>query len=71
MDNFEAHRHGQDVRGLQLDSLRQAVGIVPQDTVLFNDTIFNNIAYGALGGRASEERVREPVGLQIVALCDN
>ena len=51
--------HGQDVRGLQLDSLRQAVGIVPQDTVLFNDTIFNNIAYGALGGVASEERVHE------------
>jgi len=37
---------GQDLREVQQHSLRQAIGIVPQDTVLFNDTIFANIAYG-------------------------
>ena len=36
----------QDVRDVTQDSLRAAIGIVPQDTVLFNDTIFYNIAYG-------------------------
>ena len=37
---------GQDVRGLTLDSLRKQVGQVTQETILFNDTVRNNIAYG-------------------------
>jgi len=37
---------GQDIRAVTQASLRAALGIVPQDTVLFNDTIFYNIAYG-------------------------
>jgi ATP-binding cassette subfamily B protein len=37
---------GQDVRGVTQTSLRHAIGVVPQDTVLFNDTIRYNIAYG-------------------------
>jgi ATP-binding cassette subfamily B protein len=37
---------GQDIRGVTQQSLRGALGIVPQDTVLFNDTIYYNIAYG-------------------------
>lgn len=37
---------GQDIRGVTQSSLRKAIGIVPQDTVLFNDTIYYNIAYG-------------------------
>ncbi|MFO7483037.1 ABCB family ABC transporter ATP-binding protein/permease [Oceanibaculum nanhaiense] len=37
---------GQDIRELTQASLRAAIGIVPQDTVLFNDTIYYNIAYG-------------------------
>jgi ATP-binding cassette subfamily B protein len=37
---------GQDIREVTQESLRAAIGIVPQDTVLFNDTIFYNIAYG-------------------------
>jgi len=37
---------GQDIRAVTQHSLRQAIGIVPQDTVLFNDTIEYNIAYG-------------------------
>jgi len=37
---------GQDVRSLNLSSLRAQIGIVAQDTFLFNDTVANNIAYG-------------------------
>jgi ABC-type transport system involved in Fe-S cluster assembly fused permease/ATPase subunit len=37
---------GQDIRLVSRDSLRRAIGIVPQDTVLFNDTIFENVRYG-------------------------
>ena len=37
---------GQDVRDVTQDSLHAAIGVVPQDTVLFNDTIYYNIAYG-------------------------
>ena len=37
---------GQDIRAVTQDSLRAAIGVVPQDTVLFNDTIRYNIAYG-------------------------
>jgi ATP-binding cassette subfamily B protein len=38
--------NGQNIRGVTQSSLRAAIGIVPQDTVLFNDTIYYNIAYG-------------------------
>ena len=38
--------NGRDVREVTQSSLRAAIGIVPQDTVLFNDTIYYNIAYG-------------------------
>ena len=37
---------GQDIRHISQDSLRAAIGVVPQDTVLFNDSIYYNIAYG-------------------------
>ncbi len=40
---------GQDIRQLTQKSLREAIGIVPQDTVLFNDTVEYNIAYGRPG----------------------
>lgn len=40
---------GQDIRAVTQQSLRAAIGIVPQDTVLFNDTIYYNIAYGRPG----------------------
>ncbi len=45
---------GQDIRTVTQHSLRQAIGIVPQDTVLFNDTIEYNIAYGRTGASRSE-----------------
>ena len=46
---------GQDVRQVTQDSLRSAIGVVPQDTVLFNDTLYRNLAYGR--PEASEEEV--------------
>jgi len=45
---------GHDVRHVDLESLRQQIGIVPQDTVLFHDTIFYNINYGNLSKTAEE-----------------
>jgi ATP-binding cassette subfamily B protein len=52
---------GQDVREVTQESLRAAIGMVPQDTVLFNDTIAYNIRYGRIG--ASEEEVRRAAEL--------
>jgi subfamily B ATP-binding cassette protein MsbA len=46
---------GRDVRGLNLIDLRQHLGVVTQEVILFNDTVHNNIAYGAEG--ASEEEI--------------
>jgi ATP-binding cassette, subfamily B, heavy metal transporter len=45
---------GQDIRKVTQDSLRRAIGVVPQDTVLFNDTIYYNIAYGRPGATRAE-----------------
>jgi ATP-binding cassette subfamily B protein len=45
---------GRDVRDVTQKSLRAAIGVVPQDTVLFNDSIFYNIAYGRPGATAAE-----------------
>ncbi|MBW3227681.1 ABCB family ABC transporter ATP-binding protein/permease [Marinobacter adhaerens] len=46
---------GQDIRQVTQDSLRSAIGVVPQDTVLFNDTLYRNLAYGR--PEATEEEV--------------
>ena len=51
----------QDIRSVTQASLRQAIGIVPQDTVLFNDTIYYNIAYGKPG--ASQSQIEEAARL--------
>jgi len=48
---------GQDIKQVTQASVRQAIGIVPQDTVLFNDTVEYNIAYGQTG--ASRAQVEE------------
>ena len=45
---------GQDIRQVRQASVRQAIGIVPQDTVLFNDTVEYNIAYGRPGASHAE-----------------
>jgi len=52
---------GQDVRDVTQQSLRAAIGMVPQDTVLFNDTIAYNIRYGRPD--ASEDEVRQAAAL--------
>jgi ATP-binding cassette subfamily B protein len=52
---------GQDIRDVTQDSLRAAIGMVPQDTVLFNDTIEYNIRYGK--PEASEREVRDAARL--------
>jgi ABC-type transport system involved in Fe-S cluster assembly fused permease/ATPase subunit len=52
---------GQDIREVQQASLRAAIGVVPQDTVLFNDTIYYNIAYGRPD--ASREEVEQAARL--------
>ena len=45
---------GQDIRDVTQASLHAQIGVVPQDTVLFNDTILYNIAYGRVGASRSE-----------------
>jgi ATP-binding cassette subfamily B protein len=52
---------GQDIREVAQESLRKAIGIVPQDTVLFNDTILYNIRYGRVD--ATDEEVFEAAKL--------
>ena len=52
---------GQDLRDVQQLSLRQAIGVVPQDTVLFNDTIWNNVAYGCTD--ASDEAIWKAIDM--------
>jgi ATP-binding cassette subfamily B protein len=56
---------GQDIREVTQTSLRHAIGMVPQDTVLFNDTIAYNIRYGRPG--ASDEEVRRAAELAQIA----
>lgn len=55
VDNGRILIDGQDLRDITQDSLRAAIGVVPQDTVLFNDTLYRNLAYGRPD--ASEEEV--------------
>lgn len=45
---------GQDIKTLTLDSVRQAIGVVPQDVILFNESIFDNIRYGRPEATAEE-----------------
>ena len=52
---------GEDISGVTQHSLRRQIGIVPQDTVLFNDTIFENVRYGMPD--ASDKQVQEAISL--------
>ncbi|MCW8903385.1 ABCB family ABC transporter ATP-binding protein/permease [Sedimenticola sp.] len=52
---------GQDVRAVTQESLRQVIGVVPQDTVLFNDTIYYNLAYGR--PEATREEIEAAAGM--------
>ncbi|XP_066582841.1 uncharacterized protein [Prorops nasuta] len=55
--NGNIYINGQNIRDVSLEDLRRAIAIVPQDSVLFNETIFYNLQYGNLS--ASEEKVHE------------
>lgn len=55
-DGGDIYLNGENIRHLALQDLRRQFGVVPQDTVLFNDTIFYNIAYG--NPSATDEQVR-------------
>jgi ATP-binding cassette, subfamily B, heavy metal transporter len=57
IQNGSIQINGQDIRSLTQSSVRASIGIVPQDTVLFNDTVEYNIAYGKPG--STPEQVRE------------
>lgn len=57
IDSGSVRIDGQDIRNVTQKSLRESIGMVPQDTVLFNDTIEYNIQYGRL--EASQDEVRE------------
>ena len=60
---------GQDIREVSQESLRRQIGIVPQDSVLFNDTIGYNIAYGR-GDASQEDVVAAARGAAIMPLID-
>lgn len=45
---------GQDIRDVTVESLRKSIGVVPQDTPLFNNTIEHNIRYGRIDATAEE-----------------
>ncbi len=55
---------GQDLRDITQESLRGAIGIVPQDTVLFNDTVHYNIAYGRPG--AADQEIKDAARLAAI-----
>ncbi|MCG8487843.1 MAG: ABC transporter ATP-binding protein/permease [Chromatiales bacterium] len=56
---------GQDIRQLTRESLRAAIGIVPQDTVLFNESILYNLAYG--NPNASQQEIEEAARIAHIA----
>lgn len=56
---------GQDLRDIQLESLRKTIGVVPQDTPLFHSDILHNIRYGRL--EATDEEVKEAARVANVA----
>jgi ABC-type transport system involved in Fe-S cluster assembly fused permease/ATPase subunit len=61
---------GQDIRDVTQQSLRQTIGVVPQDTVLFNDTIHYNIVYGRAGATPAEvEQAARMARLHDFILC--
>ena len=62
---------GVNVRDLRQASLRSCVAVVPQDTVLFNDTVINNVAYGRPGASRMEilEAASAPCVLHLARRC--
>jgi ATP-binding cassette subfamily B protein len=65
VDSGAIQINGQDISQVSQQSLRSHIGIVPQDTVLFNDTLFNNVQYG--NPAASETEVLKAIELAHLA----
>ena len=59
----------QDIRNVTAKSLRKAIGVVPQETLLFNDTIAYNIAYGR-GGATMEQIVADALFSVLFSVLD-
>lgn len=58
---------GQDITKMSLSDLRNHIAIVPQDCVLFNDTIMYNIAYGALRDDRIKSMIDDPLqGMELI-----
>jgi subfamily B ATP-binding cassette protein MsbA len=59
---------GHDVRGVTLNSLRAQIGIVTQETILFNDTVYNNICYGSqpIGEEAARAAARAALAEEFI-----
>lgn len=74
---FYDHTQGQilldgvDVNDYQLANLRQQIALVTQQVTLFNDTIYNNIAYGALAGASREEVVAAAEAAHAIEFIEN
>ncbi len=64
-DRGQVRVDGVDVRQIPLDKLRRSIGVVPQETFLFSETIGENIAFGAAG--AGPEQIREAAGTAGIA----
>lgn len=62
--------NGYDIKEYRQRSVRQAIGIVPQDTVLFNDSILHNVQYGRLGA-SMEEVTQAAEAAQILAFIES
>lgn len=54
-DSGQIYIDGQNIKNVRQESLRGNIGVVPQDTVLFNDSVLYNIGYGKIG--ASEDAI--------------
>lgn len=54
VDSGQISIDGHDIRAVELRSLREQIGIVPQETTLFSDTVYNNIRYGKLDASRAE-----------------
>lgn len=50
---------GQDIKSMKLHDLRKSIAIVPQDCVLFNDTVLYNIAYGGIRDKEVSDLIDE------------
>jgi len=64
VDSGEILIDGQNIKNLNHDSVQQAIGVVPQDTVMFNESIYYNIAYGKQG--ATESEVKDAARLAFI-----